>query len=76
MSWGRLKSSMTMKSLMNGIASMFPSATWTVEPVMKSRFSPKYQSMMRLSFPLVIKAGFFLQCFFLPAALSRLARGQ
>jgi hypothetical protein len=68
---------MAMKSRTKAMGSICPRAILIVDPVMKSKFNPKYQSMKFFSLPLVKKAGTFF-CFFLrfPVKLSREALGQ
>lgn len=75
-SCGSGTSGMAMKSRMYSMLAMLPMATWMVEPVMKSRLSPKYQSIAFFSVPLENCRGILLAFFVVPVFISREALGQ
>jgi hypothetical protein len=68
---------MAIKSRTKAMGSICPRAILIVDPVMKSKFNPKYQSMKFFRVPLVKKVGTPLFPFLrFPVKLSRDALGQ
>ena len=75
-SWGRGRSGMAMKSLTYSMLAIFHMATCIVEPVMKKRLTPKYQSITFLSVPLENWRGTRRFLFLVPVFKRREALGQ
>lgn len=75
-SCGSGTSGMTMKSRMYSMLAMLCIATWMVDPVMKSKLSPKYQSIAFFSVPFENCRGMALAFLLVPVCINSDALGQ